>query len=92
MSTELKKIIEDYLPKIKEKAQTSDKILKTAAKVLNRNLMPAVEFGGINKNCVLFICLTPAHLYECTLLKNDLLNVIRGDFPEINEIKLKLKY
>jgi hypothetical protein len=87
---ELKNLLEDFLKDKKEKIKKREKIEKILEKFLEEDLKNHLHLKGIYKKKLVFYTENASFGYVFNLKKEEVLEKIKKEFPEIEEIKIKV--
>ena len=90
MATHIKNLIKGFLKKKRKEAATKEKLAKIVDEVLGEKLKPRVQIRGIYKNKVIFYTEAAMVSYELNLIRGKLLEAIKEEFPQIEDIKINI--
>lgn len=90
MDTHIRIIIKDFLREKEKEFKEKEKLEKILATNLGRELRKYVHLGKIYRNKLVFYTNTSSSGFDFNLKKNDLLEAVRKEFPQIEDIKIKV--
>jgi hypothetical protein len=87
---ELKDLLDDFLKDKKEKIEKREKIERILDKFLEEDLKNHLHLKGIYKKRLVFYVDNASFGYVFNLKKEEVLEKIKKEFPQIEEIKIKV--
>ena len=90
MATHIKKIIENFIKEKKTDIKEKEKIRQIVDSVLDKKLKKDISLKTIYKNKLIFSSSSSHFSYEFSLKKGELLEALRKEFPQIEDIKIKV--
>lgn len=91
MATHIKELLGEFLKGKQQEFKSKEKIEDISNRVLGAELSGQVRVEKIEKTRITFSCPAPEYKYELSLNREKLLGQIKKDFPEIKEMRIRLR-
>lgn len=91
MSTHIKDILNEFIKKGKANKETQSKIEEALNNILGGKFLEHITIKGIYKKKIIFCLSNSTVQYEVGLKKNELEKALKKEFPELEEIQLKIQ-
>lgn len=91
MATHIKKILEEFLKEERQKSQEWERLKQIIDENLDEGIKKHIRPDKVYRNILFFFSDSSIVSYEFNLKKNKLLAAVRETFPDINDIKMKVR-
>jgi hypothetical protein len=91
MATHIKELLGEFLKEKQQEFQIKEKIEVICNRVFGAGLSGQVKVEKIEKTRITFSCPASEYKYEINLNKDKIIKQIQKDFPEIKEIRIRIR-